>query len=154
MLDGDFLVRSLNKRIKVSSMSAESKIYTVFAMCRMKAKYFCFKDAILSKLESLFIMCKYCNSCLKCEIMCKKAYFPLAYSCRPWQFTCDNGHCIPSFRRCNRDNDCGDNSDERNCSKFNFNCITQAVIFYRKSTLSCLLVLFCSENHPVCYFLM
>ena len=32
-------------------------------------------------------------------------------------FLCGNGQCIDSSWRCDNDNDCDDNSDERNCSK-------------------------------------
>ena len=32
------------------------------------------------------------------------------------QFTCDNGNCILRYRVCNMYNNCGDFSDERNCS--------------------------------------
>ncbi|KAM7369336.1 hypothetical protein PAMP_013611 [Pampus punctatissimus] len=37
-------------------------------------------------------------------------------------FKCDNGRCINSTLTCNRQNDCGDNSDERNCADFKVVC--------------------------------
>ncbi|GAA6068315.1 low-density lipoprotein receptor-related protein 1B-like, partial [Tachysurus ichikawai] len=33
-------------------------------------------------------------------------------TCRVGQFSCQNGRCIPESWRCDRDNDCGDESDE------------------------------------------
>lgn len=35
--------------------------------------------------------------------------------CPSRQYACDNHLCIPYIWRCDGDNDCGDNSDERNC---------------------------------------
>lgn len=36
-------------------------------------------------------------------------------TCYSYQFACSNGRCIPASYRCDRDNDCGDFSDEQNC---------------------------------------
>ena len=39
-------------------------------------------------------------------------------TCSPSQFQCDNGRCISASWKCDHDNDCHDNSDEMNCSKY------------------------------------
>lgn len=36
-------------------------------------------------------------------------------TCSPTEFKCDNNNCIPSSYKCDFDNDCHDNSDERDC---------------------------------------
>lgn len=50
----------------------------------------------------------------------------VASTCAANQFACQNDVCIPAFWRCDRDNDCGDNSDEINCNRTtcspNFEC--------------------------------
>ena len=37
--------------------------------------------------------------------------------CSSSQFTCNNGNCVPLSYKCDRDNDCGDNSDDFGCGK-------------------------------------
>ena len=48
---------------------------------------------------------------------------PLAQSCTGYQWQCYNDKCIPSSYRCDGDNDCGDNSDETDCCKFQYSAI-------------------------------
>lgn len=37
--------------------------------------------------------------------------------CSESEFRCDNEQCIPGNWVCDHDNDCGDNSDERDCGE-------------------------------------
>ncbi|KAM9450353.1 complement component C6 [Clarias gariepinus] len=45
------------------------------------------------------------------------------------KFTCDNGRCINAVLECNGQNDCLDNSDEKNCGKITRVCATERVYY-------------------------
>ena len=40
--------------------------------------------------------------------------------CLSDQFACSNGNCVPTSYRCDRYNDCADNSDEVGCGKSSY----------------------------------
>lgn len=42
--------------------------------------------------------------------------FSLAQHCNTGLFPCHNGMCVPQRYVCDHDDDCGDRSDELNCS--------------------------------------
>ena len=37
-------------------------------------------------------------------------------NCSSTEFKCPNGICIPAIYKCDGENDCGDSSDETNCT--------------------------------------
>ncbi len=46
-----------------------------------------------------------------------KHFFLILVQCSSYQFKCANGiKCVRSSYKCDGDNDCGDYSDERNCT--------------------------------------
>jgi len=51
--------------------------------------------------------CKHLMACMCCERV----------ACGEDKFQCDNGQCIYAYWVCDNYDDCGDNSDEQNCSK-------------------------------------
>ena len=42
-------------------------------------------------------------------------FFSFSAACYFYQFSCDNGECVPNSFTCDGGNDCGDNSDEDGC---------------------------------------
>ncbi|KAF7273554.1 hypothetical protein GWI33_013751, partial [Rhynchophorus ferrugineus] len=68
-----------------------------------------------------------CNKVKNCPLGEDELHCP-PVTCQANQFKCDNDKCIPSVWICDKDNDCGDNSDEqqdcksRNCTEGHFRC--------------------------------
>ena len=58
--------------------------------------------------------------------------------CTRWEFTCNNGKCIPAGWRCDKKDDCGDSSDEQNCGMYidNFSKNKILVFFITPTTWS------------------
>ncbi|KAL1006836.1 hypothetical protein UPYG_G00077810 [Umbra pygmaea] len=52
---------------------------------------------------------------LACSLLCISMS---AWACRTGEFTCEQGLCLSQFCVCDFANDCGDESDERNCSGY------------------------------------
>ena len=89
-------------------------------------------------------------------------FLPADHTCEPSMFRCDNGRCIRPYFRCDYENDCRDNSDERDCSKlynllllpvclhliivaFHLNTLARYILYYfaLPSQLGCLLLTYC-----------
>lgn len=61
---------------------------------------------------------KKCDGYLDCRTGVDEEGCP-GIACQLDQFRCANGlRCIDTTLKCNHKNDCGDNSDEQNCSKY------------------------------------
>ncbi len=45
---------------------------------------------------------------------------PSEYLCKSDQFACNNDKCVSFIHECDGENNCGDNSDEDICSKFQY----------------------------------
>ena len=55
-------------------------------------------------------------------------------ACSSSEFTCNNGKCVPYLWKCDKNNDCGDNSDEFGCGKND----VMVVMGLRKGVMLCM----------------
>ena len=69
--------------------------------------------------------------------------FTALRTCRPAYFQCHNNRCVPSNLTCNQVNDCGDFSDELNCS-----CSSDD--HFRCASGQCVLASFRCDSDPDC----
>ncbi|XP_031636424.1 low-density lipoprotein receptor 1-like [Contarinia nasturtii] len=69
--------------------------------------------------------CKSSNQCIPHLWLCDNEYDCSDTSdedacenkeCKPWMFSCDDGHCIYSTWRCDGDLDCRNGKDEESCT--------------------------------------
>lgn len=51
------------------------------------------------------------------QLYCVLCFLSAPRACTESEFRCDNLRCIPDRWVCDHDNDCEDNSDERDCGK-------------------------------------
>ena len=58
--------------------------------------------------------------------------------CSDREFTCKNKRCIPSEWLCDKNNNCGDNSDELNCQNKTFHIPECAVNFWKCHSGECI----------------
>lgn len=67
--------------------------------------------------QSFFFLFLNCWLFLSCYIyVIEIVYFFYRIACGANDFKCNNGHCIPASKRCDRTHDCQDGSDERDCT--------------------------------------
>uniref|UniRef100_A0A671LXR3 Complement component 6 n=1 Tax=Sinocyclocheilus anshuiensis TaxID=1608454 RepID=A0A671LXR3_9TELE len=52
-----------------------------------------------------------------------------AVNCKD-KFTCDSGRCVNATLQCNKQNDCGDNSDERDCGQTKSVCASERIFAF------------------------
>lgn len=84
----------------------------------------CSKKPVLLQSDRLQVSFN-CPFTLKIVSLCGFLFWlflcpPLAQHCNDGLFACRNGLCVPQRYVCDHDDDCGDRSDEINCSTWSF----------------------------------
>lgn len=73
--------------------------------------------------------------------------FKITTVCQPHEFLCTNTRCVPSINKCNSQDDCGDDSDEVNCSISNTHIFTLAC---SQNQFTCDLMIKCFNINKIC----
>ena len=67
----------------------------------------------------------------------KYTHFITTAACYSSQFTYQNGNCISSTLKCDKSNNCGDNSDEFGCGKHILQCVSKFSVWFSCSIQNC-----------------
>lgn len=78
--------------------------------------------AVMAQMRQIAVSCLlvdafWCPLDYEVLVPCSSVFF-LAQHCSTGLFPCHNGACVPHLYVCDHDDDCGDRSDELNCSKW------------------------------------
>jgi hypothetical protein len=80
----------------------------------------CFCIRCLVQFPSLSCVCD-----SRCTLMATWLSFSVPRECTESEFRCVDQQCIPSRWVCDQENDCGDNSDERDCGNYQRHTATE-----------------------------
>lgn len=117
--NGDFVAVLIAKSLpSVTSLdlvtAAQSTWFILAGGCQNMDKYF-------GQIWKIYLRQKYKSSIgWSLFNFCFSWIASVPRACTESEFRCDNLHCIPDRWVCDHDNDCEDNSDERDCGKWLF----------------------------------
>lgn len=105
------------------------------------------KDVLGSSKNTTRKMTKSTNQALFCSL---SAVISLAQRCNAGLFSCHNGMCVPQRYVCDHDDDCGDRSDELNCSMWLPSLSPSLITVILVQINKCLIPPPCSAAYPTC----